>query len=194
MLGHSVRRALTLAAVVACAAYGATPASAYSDQCAHETSTRLLTAQDREYKVWIEESAGRTYVCFLARVTAGEVDLGEAGLGTVSLGSVDLLAGSIDLGDPAGPGAPEITPDTGCVDDVVDVEDPVTVSVDSTVPGGGLDVCVEFGTVPFSLTVTLPAPDAGRIVLEVDRDSVVGETLCGQPDACPGGVARFVIL
>ena len=73
----SLRRALAAAtATVAASAallVGATPASALdSTVCPQATSTRLLTANDGEYKVWLYQPAdGTVYVCFVAGPTYG---------------------------------------------------------------------------------------------------------------------------
>lgn len=169
------RRALTgvTAAALAAAAL-ATPASAASHTCAYETSTRLLTAKDREYKVWVERSPtnGRTYVCF-----------GAGG---------DVLGGSIDVGDVPGP--PPVVVGGACADGL-DVEDPVRLWVAEDVTTGGRTVCVSFTDAKLTIAVTLPDPTLGRVVVEIDRDTTVGERIClANALACPDGSPRYVLL
>ena len=85
---RSLRRALAAATgtVVASSALvlgAATPASALdSTACPHSSSTRLLTADDGDVKLWLYQPAGDTaYVCFGSGTTARGVLVFEAGLG-----------------------------------------------------------------------------------------------------------------
>lgn len=114
----SLRRALAAATVTVVASSAlvlgaATPASALdSTACPHASSTRLLTANDGEIKLWLYQPAdGTAYVCFGFGTTASGVLVVEPGL----------------RGDPA----PNVIPDPDASDcaTYLDVADPVDVDV-----------------------------------------------------------------
>ena len=83
----SLRRALAgvAATTLACSALflaGATPASAEdSSVCPQASSTRLLTANDGQYKVWLYQATnGTSYVCFASTDIVDGVFVVETGL------------------------------------------------------------------------------------------------------------------
>jgi len=161
----------------------AVPSSAFSYWCSYDGSTRLLTAQDRTLRVWVQEGPyGSTSVCFLAG---------------------DVLAGSLDVyvAAPA-PFVPDVA-----VTELADCHDRLDVTQEQPVPvsvlveadvSGGREACVGFGGTSYAISVTLPpATQPAAVRLTLDRHAQATDAYCAaRPEAtgCAGGFAEIQLL
>ena len=174
------RRALTGTFATALATTALTvaapPAAAFSGDCPYEGSTRLLTAQNREVRLWVysEDSPWdpATFVCFKEHSEVG---------GSLHIHGTGLA------GDP-----PSVTPDLsyeGCPG-LLDVEDPVHVVVEAGF------ICVGFGEdSAIALSVTLPQVALGEVHLLLDSGTLVANAVCtAAPSLCPNGYPYIQVL
>lgn len=184
-----LRRLASLALACGFLAGVVTPATAFSYWCSYDGSTRLLTAQDRSLRVWVQEGPyGSTSVCFL--------------VGDTVAGSLDLYFVAPAAYDPD----PTVeTPSPECAEQRVDVAqdpvpDPVTVTfqADADLPFGGRTICLGFGDTSATIGVTLPAATSPfAAYLTLDRDKRATDAYCAaRPEAvgCAGGYAEIRIL
>lgn len=148
--------ALATAAVVATAA----PASASSLMCRYETSTRLLTADDRNYRVWIQDEDDKTgRVCF-------------------RFGSD--VAGSLIVSEPYVGDQPNVTVerDFGAYcPDIFDVEDPVVVLLEAGL-FVGRTLCVGVAGEAYAINVSFANIDYPYAYLDFDRGTPLARTYC----------------
>jgi hypothetical protein len=180
----SIFRTLAAAAagVVAAAALvvTATPASASSGLCPYEASTRLLTADDRNYRVWVvaEDAYGRTRVCFrFGPDVAGSLIISDAYLGHAPNVTVER-----DFG-------------VYCPD-IFDIEDPVVVLLEAGL-FVGRTLCIGVAGEAYAINVTFPSYDMPRVVLSLDRGSALARTYCDvfpETYACEVDYAEVPIL
>lgn len=173
-----LRRALTGAtATVVIAAgllVGATPASAIdSDYCPAADSTRLLTANGGEYKLWVWQTANsqgwtETQICFAAG---------------------DVIAGDLIIRHPV-QGVPTVTPtldDQDCVH-LLDIQDPVQllIQLGYALSGNPVYVCVGAGDQAYRIELIMPDPFlTPAVVLYLDRHTLVGDAFCANAPANP---------
>jgi hypothetical protein len=175
------QRALAGAATTAtlCAGLLATPALAGSTFCVHDDSTRLFTANDGTYKLWVEtrtvDGYRETHVCFGAGDTLrGEYSFRD-GLGGTFVPTVEPL-----VDDPACPR-------------LLHVQDPVDVMTRFAQQISTNPYYVCFGLVDQAVRITLgtPSPTASPDTdLHLDRDTEVADAICAAVPTiagCSGG-------
>lgn len=169
-----LRRVLTGASATVVAAglltAGAAPASAItSAQCVHDSSTRFLTANDGEYKLWtqtIEDDANNArdlHICF--------------GLGNVVRG--DLVVRSRQTASIS----PELVPipdDPDCPR-LLELQDPIDLMTRLAHDLSGRPAYVCFGVADqtFRLTIgTLPQVTVLDVTLYLDKGTLVTDRFC----------------
>ncbi|HEV2891006.1 MAG TPA: hypothetical protein VGX28_11595 [Frankiaceae bacterium] len=169
------------AAVVAAGALVATaaPASAASGECPYDRSTRLLTADDRNDRVWVYDDGWYwTRVCF--RFGAS-------------------VAGSLDIAKPHVNQTPNVTLErdwSAYCPDVFDVEDPVVVLLEAGL-FNGRTLCVGVAGEAYAINVTFWSIDMPHIVLSLDRGTPLAATYCDvfpEAYACDVDYAEVPIL
>lgn len=188
-----LRRALTGATTMAVLAAGllvagAAPASAFtSDQCAHDTSTRLLTGNHGDFKLWLEsvedaEGGYRdTHICF----GASTVVRGDLVYRTPITVTPDV----------------EIVPTTADCPELISLQDPIDL-VTRLGRGEGypLTICFGVGEEAFQVTVTAPVEQALLdVTLYLDKGTLVVDRFCsvyvGYPQCyLPSDSLRFELV
>lgn len=163
------RRTLAGASVLAALAgsFVATPASADSSSatCNHATSTRLLTAQEGEYKLWVEKvtplyyGADEYHICWkLSDVTAG-----------------DLVLRSAFRGDPT-PTFSYVVNDATCPD-FFTLQDPIQLVTE--LRANPTDFCVGVdNNRAIRIRLGVPSVHIPWVELWLDKDTAAGEAFC----------------
>ena len=162
----TITRALAVASLAAGLAT-ATPALAGSSFCTHEGSTRLFTANDGTYKLWVDT-----------------VDLGPYNETHVCFGAGNLVRGDYSFRDGlSGTFVPTVTP---TVDDpncprLLHVQDPVDVMTQfaSNLSSNPYHLCFGLTDQAFRITLGTPSPSANPDVhLYLDRTTDVANAVC----------------
>lgn len=181
------RRALTGVIATVMLAAGAAPASAVpgSGSCPSAESTRLLTANDGDYKLWVwqtenEQGWDETHLCFSYNA---------------------LVAGDLVVRHPVQVRVePTLQPDLDdeACPESLDVEDPIPLLIRA---GNGFSnpgfICFGIGDQAVRLTFSTPRGElTPAVVLYLDRFTSVGEAFCavaGNP-FCFGDHIRIPIV
>lgn len=154
--------ALTSAALVFGGATAAVAASSLS--CPEAASTRLFTANDGQYKVWLyQPTANEAHICFAATFFA-------------SVAGDIIVRGALN-----GPVVPTVTPLFNGCDEFLHIQDPVDftflLEADAGNPGR---VCVGVGSTAVGVSFTYPGVPSADPEIEVwlDPQTTVGSLYC----------------